>query len=463
MGRIFLGLLLAFVVMHPAQAAETAAAAYSFFDAIKGGKNMTNFRLRYEYVDQDLNQASGESLKTANALTLRSLVGWQTAPFHNFSLGVQIIDVAKFQDDFNDRDGNVPQASKLEYPVVVDPDYTNFNQLYVDWSGIRNTRLRFGRQQLNLDNVRFVGDIAFRQVMQVFDGVTVLNKSIPDTEILLAHFDKVRQINTELRDTNIEILNAKYRISPSEALVGYGYFIDADNLSQNGGNPAAAGNVPQIGNGLGASSDTPATSNATTDASSRTLGLRLDGVRKLNDDWKALYTAEYARQHDYKDGSELIDAHYLKLGAGAAYDAWSLRLDHELLSSNDGKYAFQTPLGTNHLFQGWTDLFLVTPRQGIKDTFLTLAGSIKKAKVTAEYHVIRADENFTSIGGKSADSYGSEFDLGVLYPITEKFHARFEYARFKEDDVYGTSRAASQNAVRKPDTEKVWLTLMYTF
>ena len=78
--------------------------------------------------------------------------------------------------------------------------YTGINQLYVDWTGIKNTRFRLGRQQLNLDNVRFIGDIGFRQVMQVFDGVSVLNKSIPDTEVFLAHFEQVTQITTEQRD-----------------------------------------------------------------------------------------------------------------------------------------------------------------------------------------------------------------------------------------------------------------------
>ena len=436
---------------------------YTFMDAVKGGKNMTSFRLRYESVDQDAFQPAPNATKKldrAEGVTLRSLVGWQTAPYKNFSFAAQIIDVSKFQDDFNDRDHNVPQPGHGNYPVIADPDYTGVNQLFVDWTGIRNTKIRTGRQQLNLDNVRFIGAIGFRQVMQVFDGVSVLNKSIPDTEIFLAHFDKVRQINTKLRDANIEIANIKYRISPTESLVGYGYFIDAPNLAQNGGNPAAAGTAAQGGNGLGNSSDTPATSTATTDASNRTWGLRLDGVRKINDDWKGLYTAEYAKQDDYKDGSDLIDAHYYKFGGGAMYKTWSLRVDQELLSSNDGKYGFQTPLGTNHLFQGWADLFLATPRQGIRDTYVTLATSIEKAKLMAEYHDFKSDEDFTTIGSKLADHYGTEFDFSVAYPFSDKLLAKLEYAKFNEDDVYGTSLTA---ASRKPDTEKIWATVMYTF
>jgi len=448
-----------FIVPVQAEEAKPAAPA-TLLEAIQQGKPMTNFRLRYENVDQEAFQPApnaAKKLDTANAFTLRSLIGWQTAPFHGFSFAAQLTDVHEFNHHFNDRRNNLSEPGKANYPNVVDPSYTDINQLYVDWTGIPNTKLRLGRQQLNLDNVRFIGDIGFRQNMQVFDGFSVLNKSIPDTEIFAAHFDKVRQITTKLRDGNIDIINAKYKISPTESLIGYGYFIDVANLGQNNGNPAAVGTAAQGGNGLGASQD--ATPTATTDASSKTFGVRLDGTHKLNDNWKALYTAEYAKQTDYRGGSSFIDAHYLKLGGGAAYGVWSLRLDHEVLSSNNGKYAFQTPLGTNHLFQGWADVFLATPRQGMEDTFITFAGSIEKAKLYAEYHVFKSDEKYQSINGGFGDKYGTEFDASVTYPFTPKITGKLEYAKFNESDVYGTLAGAA----RKGDKEIFWLTGMYTF
>ncbi|HQN65135.1 MAG TPA: alginate export family protein [Methylophilus sp.] len=460
-------------------AADTSAVPVvpsSLLEAIQQGKPMTNFRLRYESVDQDGYQGTtptAKKLDTAHAWTLRSLVGWQTAPFKNFSFAVQVTDVHEFNDDFNDRRHNQPEHNngtgsasldKRQYPNIVDPGYTDINQLYVDWTGIKNTKLRLGRQVLNLDNVRFIGDIAFRQNTQVFDGISVLNKSIPDTELFLAHFGKVRQITTKLRDGNIDILNAKYRFTPTESLTGYGYFIDVANLGQNGGNPAAVGTAAQGGNGLGGSSDIPASASnvnpAQTDASSKTFGLRLDGVHVFNPTWKGLYTAEYAKQTDYRGGSDLIDAHYYKIGGGVGYDAWSIRIDHEKLSSNGGKYAFQTPLGTNHLFQGWADHFLATPRQGMEDTFVTLAGSIEKAKLYAEYHVFHADKDFQTLGGRLGDKYGTEFDASVMYPFTDKLSGKLEYANFREGDVYGTTL---QNAARKGDKEILWVTGMYTF
>ncbi|HPH06143.1 MAG TPA: alginate export family protein [Methylotenera sp.] len=454
-------ILLAAAYTLPVIAEETQPSApETLLDAISHGKPMTNFRLRYENVDQEAFQPApnaSKKLDTASALTLRSLIGWQTAPFHGFSFAAQLTDVHEFNHSFNDRRDNISETGKANYPNVVDPSYTDINQLFVDWTGINSTRLRFGRQQLNLDNVRFIGDIGFRQNMQVFDGISVFNSSIPNTEIFAAHFGKVRQITTKLRDGNIDIFNAKYKISPTESLIGYGYFIDVANLGQNNGNPAAISTAAQGGNGLGASQDTTPT--ATTDASSKTFGVRLDGTHKINDAWRALYTAEYAKQTDYRGGSSLIDAHYFKLGGGAGYGNWSLRIDHEKLSSNDGKYAFQTPLGTNHLFQGWADVFLATPRQGMEDTFITMAGSIEKAKLYAEYHIFKADEKYQSINGKLGDKYGTEFDLSVAYPFTSKIMGKLEYAKFNESDVYGSLT----NAARKGDKEIFWLTGMYTF
>lgn len=417
----------------PAMAEEGATAPlpeYTFMESVKSGKPLTNFRLRYEYVNDDVPAHT----ETADAFTLRSLVGWQTAPWHNFSVAAQLINVGVLDDDYDNFDKGLIEPGKSEFPRVVDPDDTDINQLFVEWTGIKNTKLRLGRQSVKLDNVRFVGNVEFRQVMQVFDGVALENKGLlPDTAIYLAHFERVKQITTKLQDANIEIANLKYSISPSEALVGYGYLVDW-NGAVKASNPSNEA------------------------ASSKTFGLRLDGARALNPDWKLLYTAEYAKQDDYKDGNDNIDSHYARLGGGAQYGAWYARLDHELLSSNDGASAFQTPLGTNHLFQGWADQFLVTPRAGIADTFVSFGGKLMGVQLTGEYHWINSDEDLQDAGIGQGDSYGKELDLAAAYTYG-KWMGKAEYARFQEDDVL---TGAGANA-RKRDTEKVWLTVMYTF
>lgn len=390
-------------------------------EAITQGTSMSSFRLRNETVRQD-----GKP-EQANALTLRSLLGWQTAPLHGLSVGAQLINVGKLDDGYNDRALGIDQPGRGDYPVIADPDYTGINQLYVDWTGLRDTRLRFGRQSVKLDNVRFVGNVEFRQVMQVFDGLSVENKGLlPRTTLFAAHFDRVTQVSTARQPADITLLNARHALSPTENLVGYAYLVGWDAASLQA-------------------------------TSSRTVGARLDGARPMGKDVKLLYTAEYAKQDPYKNGAASIDSHYARLGAGAQVGKWFARIDRELLSSKGGQSAFQTPLGTNHLFQGWVDKFLVTPKEGLRDTFVTAGTKLGKFTLATEYHWLDADVPFTS-GAGTATRYGTEWNVSATYPFNKQLTSRIEAGSFREGAQYtatGTSRVR--------DTDKLWITLLYTF
>ena len=452
-----------------AEEAPATADEYTFMDSVKAGKNLTSFRLRYEYVNQDGlgpagTPAANKELSDGEGLTLRSLIGWQTAPYNNFSFAAQLIDVTKFIDHFNDSTNNTlvnaasNQLRNAEYAKIIDPTYTGINQLYVDWTGIKNTKFRLGRQQLNLDNVRFIGDIGFRQVMQVFDGVSVLNKSLPDTEIFAAHYEKITQITTEQRDGNLEIANIRYRLSPTEFLVAYGYLSNVNDLG--------------FGNAwFGAAAlNNAGKPNINADQSNKTFGLRLDGTHPFNPNFRAHYTAEYAKQSDYADGDKRIDAHYYRLGGGLGFDNFNFRIDQELLSSNDNKFAFQTPYGTNHLFQGWVDKFLATPRSGIKDTFITATYKYDDFLFFADYHFIYADEDFNTVGGGAStngNKYGTEWNIAATYNYSKNIMAKLEYGKFSEDDHYAAIPNVANNIAgnrgRIRDTDKLWLTAMYTF
>ena len=401
-----------------AYAVEAAEQAASLSEAVTQGKSLSSFRLRYEYVDQ-----AGKD-ETADAWTLRSLIGWKTKPFHDFSVAAQLICVSPLNHQYNDLDKGVLDPDKLDYPVVADPEDYDINQLYLEWSGLPSTKIRLGRQAVFLDNWRFVGDVRFRQVMQVMDGIALENSSLPDTEIYVAHFERIKQITTKRQDVNVELMNVKYRFTPSESLTGYGYLVDWNG------------------------SDLEANS-------SKTFGLRLDGVRKVSEHWKLLYTAEYAKQDDYKDGHSDIDNHYYRVGAGLGRGDWFLRIDQEKLSGNSRGKAFQTPLGTNHLFQGWADVFLTTPKEGIEDTMLIAGGKFMGVTLKAEYHWIDADRSFAEMGGGRGDRYGEELDLSAGYSFGKQLSGLVEYANFREKDQYA--------GARKRDIEKLWLTLLYTF
>lgn len=399
-------------------AAESAGQATTLGEAVAQGQSLTSFRLRYEHVDQ-----AGKA-ETADAWTLRSLVGWKTKPFHDFSVTAQLIGVSPFNHQYNDLDKGVLDPDKLDHPVVADPEDYDINQLFLQWSGLPSTNLRLGRQAVFFDNWRFVGDVRFRQVMQVMDGIALENSSLPDTEIHIAHFARIKQITTRRQDVNVELFNIKYKFTPAESLTGYGYLVDWN------------------GRDLQASS-------------TQTFGLRFDGTRKMSEDWNLLYTAEYAKQDDYKDGHSDIDNYYYRVGAGLGRGDWFLRIDQEKLSGNNRGKAFQTPLGTNHLFQGWADVFLTTPKEGIEDTMLIAGGKIMGITLKGEYHWINSDRNFVKVGGGQGDRYGEELDLSAGYSFNKKVSGSIEYAEFKEKDVYATAR--------KRDIEKIWLTLMYSF
>ena len=77
------------------------------------------------------------------------------------------------------------------------------------------------------------------------------------------------------------------------------------------------------------------------------------------------------------------------------------------------------------------------------------------AVIKAEYHIINSDRDFAKLGGGTGDSFGKEFDLGVYYKFNKQISGSVEYANFKEDDIAA--------AGRKRDTEKFWLTAMYSF
>ena len=408
---ISIGLLLATLIVG-FTATASAEDTTSFTDAISSGKLIFNLRPRYEQVDQ------ANFSEDAEALTMRTLLGWETGSWYGLSATAELINVSRGISDYNDT-----LNGKTQYPVIADPDDNDINQLFIDYRGMEKTLIRGGRQAIKLDKMRFVGNVAFRQVMQVFDGVIVENKSLPNTNLYAGYLARVKTVTTRDFDTDTILLNGRYAITPGDTLVGYGYLQDQANAIN-----ASAFQGP-----------------APTDTSNQIIGIRGDGAHPVSDAWKLLYTVEFANQSDYKGGDSRIDADYLRFGGGAQWGNYQLRLDYEKLGSNDGRYAFQTPLGTNHLYQGWADQFLTTPSQGIRDTYLTGSAEIRKATLKAAYHDFEADFG--------ALDFGSEFDIGISYPFLKRLVGKIEYADYQAGDT----------ASNKVDVTKYWLTLIFNY
>ncbi|MDH5592699.1 MAG: hypothetical protein OEY48_07615, partial [Gammaproteobacteria bacterium] len=171
--------------------------------------------------------------------------------------------------------------------------------------------------------------------------------------------------------------------------------------------------------------------------SSKTLGLRLNGAQAVNDDWKVVYTAEYAKQDDYKSGT-MDDQNYYLAELGAKYKGWLAKVSYEM-QQGDGTDSFKTLLGTNHAFQGWADMFLSTPAQGLEDIYFTVVGNVLGAKLVAVYHDFETDK-----GGLDA---GDELDLLLQKTFKKHYTVGIKYSDYNADDEYAAT----------VDTEKFWL------
>ena len=372
-----------------------SANAVGFTEALTGGEPRLDVRLRYENVDQD------NPSDDADALTVRTRLGYQTGSYKRLSAYVEMENNSALMEDYNSGPGG---NGKVRYSVVADPEQTEVNQAFLGFSGIPDTTVRLGRQRIILDNARFVGNVGWRQLEQTYDAALVQNKSLPDTTLTYSYLDNIKNIFSTDVDISAHLLNAAYNGLGFGRVVGYGYFVGFDNDS-----------------GLA-------------DQSAQTLGAYLDGSYDLGG-FKLLYRAEYARQTDYDDGNKDIDADYKHFMLGAAVSGITVKVAYELLGDDDA-YNFQTPLATKHAFNGWADIFLNTPPDGLQDVYVLVTGKAMGMKLLGVYH------DFQSDAGSS--DYGTEIDLLAAKKFGKHYSAGAKYASYDADDY----------AV---DTDKFWL------
>ena len=376
--------------------------------ALTGGKVSLDLRYRYEQVDQD------KLPKKANASTLRTALGYTTGKFYDFSAMVEFENVSVLGAEHYNSTVNNKAA---QYATVVDPKSTELNQGYLSYTGLSDTTMQLGRQRITLDNQRFVGNSGWRQNEQTFNGFEVVNKSLPDTQITYAYLTDANRVtgddasNGDLRMKS-HIINVAYSGLGFGALTGYAYLLDNGNIA----------NQVLLG---------PAS------ASTQTLGLRFNGATKMNDDLALLYTAEYARQGDYADNPASYHVNYLLGELGATFTGITVKYGYEKLGS-DRTHAVQTPLATLHAFNGWADMFLTTPTNGLVDQYLSVGAKPMDINLAAVYHDFATD--------KGAGDYGKEWDLMASKTFEKKYTLGAKYANFSAD-----------SASAYVDTKKFWL------
>ena len=397
--------------------ASSNLSANGLWQALSNGKPDLFVRYRFEAVDDERLPAVDE----AYANTLRTAFGYSTGLFHGFGAHFQIEDV-RVADDEAYSDGGANGITTRA--TVVDPEGTEIQQANIRYRGLPRTTVWLGRQEIEHRAAplhRYVGNILWRQNWQTFDAVRVVNDSLPATHIDYAYIWNVNRIfgeDNSIADrsdfhSNSHALNVTYAGFAWGKLETYAYLLDFDS------------------NAL-----------ATQALGSATAGLRFQGQRDLiAHSAKVLYTLEYARQVDHADNPADIGVNYVfgEFGLQQAYagpwlEQLTVKGGYERLEG-DGPQAvrggrvaraFQTPLGTNHAFQGWADRFLLTPADGIIDITATGIAKIRGAQLMLAWHDFSAD--------RDGYGYGTEWDVQLTRVFRERYTAGVKYADYQADD-----------------------------
>lgn len=353
-------------------------------------KPFADLRYRYEQVTQN------NRPETAEAHTLRLKAGVETAPVNGFSFLVEgevvrALGPVRFNDTIN---------AKAAYPVVADPDDALINRLQLSYAH-KTTRVVLGRQMIVFDNQRHLGAVGWRQNDQTFDGVSLKTALGDKTTLEGAYVFQVnrvfgtRSVQGVWDDSEIYLARISHVFSPAVKLSGFVQALD----------------IP----------DAPVQSGLTT-------GIVFEGAHNFGS-VKGTVRAEYARQTDYGANPNRFDLGYYSIEPALAFGRVTVKATHSLMEG-DGVSAFQFPLGTNHAFSGWADMFLTTPAEGLKEQAVSVVyGHRSGVKVQGAVHRFQAER-----GGRD---YGTEVNLLIEKPFAKRFVAGVKYADYKADG-FGT-------------------------
>lgn len=381
-------------------------------------------RARYEMVDTD------NTVKNANAFTNRLTlgVGADLLGTNWLSAYAEMTDVRNLNDNYNSQ-----ANGETAHNVVADSEQTRVTQAYVDMK-MGKTKLRVGRQGFNLDNVRFVGTVDWRQMPQTFDAYTLTDNTIENLNIFASYVTQVNRVfheslTTGNSDTRTLLLNASYKVMPELKVTAYDYMVGAGTVGHTTG--------------------------------SDTYGIALTGDVAASDALKLNYRLEYAKQTDATmensgvTSTTDVDADYVNVELGANMSGFLIGAQYEVLSGDsDGageEKAFATPLATLHAHNGWADMFLATPTAGIEDMSIMVGYNSKDlGLLKAIYHDYASDVGSTD--------YGRELD--VIYtraiPGVNNLTGMLKYADYNGD-------AEAPTAALRTDTSKFWAMLDFKF
>jgi hypothetical protein len=396
-----------------------AVAQANLGDAIISGQPLIDVRLRFEQVSQD------DKAKDGVATTIRARLGYQTGQFQGFT-GLMEFDFVHHigQGRFNDTVNGLTQ-----YPTIPDPDMAVLNRLQLSYAArLANLgtddppdlRVTVGRQRIVFGNARFVGNAPWRQHEQTLDAILLSNTSLPGIALSYAYVNRVNRMfgpdsPIGTFDSNSHLLNAVYDgLLPALKVESYAYVLDLEQ-------------APTL--------------------STATFGVRGEGMLQLGSGFAARLNGAFAHQDDRADNPLSISLWYQLAEAGLGIGEFSAFLGREAFEGN-GTIGFQTPLASPHAFQGWAELFVTKPADGLIDLYAKASYGFPALERLGKFTASLAYHDFSA----------QRTDAGLGY----EWDAALE-ARLDEHFSYGSSLALYEGGGAYPSKHVFWLYATYTY
>jgi hypothetical protein len=370
-------------------AGRATASASAFLEAFEKGDLSIDLRYRYEFVDDDAFE------KNAHASTLRSALGFETAPLAGVFAGAVVENVTAIGNDllYDNAGASRLNNGVTDRPVVADPALTQIDQAYLGYRGPLGVELRAGRFAYTLDNQRFIGIAPWRQNHRSYDAVSAAIGRPEGWGARYAYLHEAHFNDGSDRGLSAHLAHVS-RSFAMGSFSAYAYLVDWDDERR-------------------------------ADLSSGTIGARFQGSAPLRA-VDVLFLAEYARQVDHGDNPESFGLDYAHLRAGVHTGPWSLEVAWEL-KDGDGTSAVQTPLGTNHGKNGFADKLVVTPPDGSQDRYVRLRMDRDDWSWLVSYHDFQA--------ARGGADLGRELDVQARYSLAESLSLHFKLAHYSADTL----------------------------
>jgi hypothetical protein len=358
----------------------------------------SSLRYRYEYFDIDEAPGTSKASTARLSISAKANLGSGFSAFADLEAVEQI-----FEDEYA-----VPFIANPEtagYPTIADPQGAEVNQAYFAYNDAGyKTQLRIGRQEVVLNNGRFISNSAWRQNHQSFNGATFSISPTESFKIDYGYLSRVLRVTGEeagngRANMDSHFYNLAYSVKDVGVFKTYGVLLDFDTEITN---------------------------------STDTFGARFEGNMPMGD-IRFLATLDYAMQQEAGDNPREIDQNYYLVEAGVQVSGINYILGQTALEASSATDKFITPLAHPH--NGWTELFLNNPSlgdsHGLEASYLSATGKFPGTQnlfFTGFYYLYSPSTG-------DAD-YGSEFDFSLEYKGIAKTLLGWRFAQYMADDLF---------------------------